>query len=336
MSEENLELKEFKADGENSSTADPVGTPAKGRNRRADKDQGDTAMPTLKTRAGLVKKIVNVLQKESLESLEKIHDFLNESPEDREQSDAFKKVVLTREDVDVSGAINALLENTDFSDDFKKQLTVVYDTAVMAGINKFVEEQTEATTALLAEEYENIKTEITEKLDGYLDVFIENWMEENKLAVDTGIKTELVSDFIAGFKTLCAEHSINLPEEQDDVIEQLGAKVVELEADLNDAINKSIEMAEEIETYKKNEVFAHVADGLASTETEKFRGIAENVDYTSDEDYAEKLSILKEKYFPTKESTGNQPEVDNKILNEQTDLSEIDFIAKSMSKVLSR
>ena len=139
---------------------------------------------------------------------------------------------------------------------------------------------------------------MTEKVDGYLTYVVEEWMKENELAIERGIRSELVEDFMAGLKTLFAEHYIDIPEEKVDMVDDLFTKVEDLEKQLDEEINRGVGLQKELAQFKKDDALRDVTKDLADTETEKISKLAEGIEYESSEQYVEKLNVLKESYFP--------------------------------------
>tara|TARA_Y100000296_G_C5028286_1_gene183444 strand:- start:39 stop:650 length:612 start_codon:yes stop_codon:yes gene_type:complete len=160
----------------------------------------------------------------------------------------------------------------------------------------------------LDESVSKYKEELTDKVDDYLNYVINEWMEENALAVEKGIKAELVEDFMSGLRNLFTEHYINIPDEKIDMVDDLFAKVEDLETQLNDQVEKGVTLTKENDEYKKNQTIQKVCEDLTESETEKMKSLAEGTDYENDEQYEKKLSIVKENYFPKSELKVNLSE----------------------------
>ena len=153
---------------------------------------------------------------------------------------------------------------------------------------------------------EEFQKELTEKVDGYLTYIVEEWMKENELAIERGIRTELVEDFMSGLKTLFTEHYIDIPEEKVDMVDDLFTKVEDLETSLDEEINRGVELQKELSQFKKDDALRDATKDLADTETEKISKLAEGIEYENDEQYIEKLNVLKESYFPKSEAVTSE------------------------------
>ena len=168
---------------------------------------------------------------------------------------------------------------------------------------------------------------MTEKVDGYLNYVVEEWMKENELAVEKGIRSELVEDFMTGLKNLFQEHYIDIPEEKVALVDDLFEKVEELEKQLDETVNSNVSVKRELDSYKKEETLREVSEDLADTEKEKLQKLSEGVDFEDSEQYKEKLEVIKENYFPKVQE--NQPqnlteEVENNTTETETEEENVD------------
>jgi hypothetical protein len=271
MSERELnQLDELKADGEDSSTNDPVtgaGGPVK--KRRADANS----------------------------SAEKADTMDMNAPQGTTNKKAPARLA------DKSGmkeSVEEMFGDTDLSEDFKEKATVVFEAAVNAKLYEevaLIEEQFETK---LDEQVELAISEIVEKVDDYLDYVVEQWMEDNKIAIERGIRGEIAESFLEGLKDLFIEHNVNLPEEEVDVIADIVDQLEETEAKLNDAINESIELKKALTESKKVEILESYTKDLTDTQAEKFFALAEGVDYNDLADFKRKVKIINEQYFGSK------------------------------------
>lgn len=206
--------------------------------------------------------------------------------------------------------VAAMLDGFDLSEEFKTQATTLFEAAVASRVAEervSIEEEFAAKEEQLAESFEQAKVELVEevsaKVDEYLNYVVKEWMESNKVAIEHSLRTELTEDLIAGIKAVFEEKHVTLPEEQVDVVEQLAGRVEELEAELNAKIDENISLSAALGESTKKEVFDNVSEGLALTQVEKFRTLAEGVDFEDAESYAQKLQIVKEQYFGEKKAT---------------------------------
>ena len=209
--------------------------------------------------------------------------------------------------VDVKEDVKALVGNeSDLSDEFKQKASTIFEAAVR---NKLADE-----VIRLEDEYadkvktdtETAKNEIVEKVDGYLNYIVEEWMKENELAVEKGLKSEVAEDFISGLKKLFESHYIDIPEEKYNVIEDQAAKIDELNKKINESIEKNVELNKENAKYQRDEILLDVASDLADTQKDKFNGLAENVEYNDAADFRKKVETLKASYFPKDKATGDE------------------------------
>jgi len=193
--------------------------------------------------------------------------------------------------------LQALFNGESLTEDFMNKAATIFEAAVNERVNVLREQVLAEAAAVVQEEVETAVNELAERLDDYLGYVVEEWMEENQLAVENGIRTEIAENFMSGLKELFETHYIEVPQEKYDVVDGLFAENEELEASLNEQIQNNMEMQKELLAYQAGQVFANVANGLTDVEIEKFASLAEGVDFDSLEQYQEKLNVLKESYF---------------------------------------
>ena len=248
--------------------------------------------------------------------------------EELEVKDGVETVAETNEEsemeIDLSDDVRALVSSdADLSEEFKEKAATIFETAVKTRIK----EQTKILEAKyeekLSTESETVKVAMVEKVDSYLNYVVEEWMKENELAVERGIRTEIAEDFITGLKGLFKEHYIDVPEEKYNVLDDLTNQVKDLESKLNEQIEKNVNLSKEVSESTKVSVLADVSADLAETEKEKFAKMAENVEFDSADKFREKLETVKESYFPkTKiEEATSKDEVDSVAANEPADFT---------------
>ena len=222
-------------------------------------------------------------------------------------------------EIDLSDDVKALVStDADLSEEFKDKAATIFETAVKTRIKeqtKILEAQFEEK---LSKETETVKEAMVEKVDSYLNYVVEEWMKENELAVERGIRTEIAEDFITGLKDLFKEHYIDVPEEKYNVLDDLTNQVKDLEGKLNEQIEKNVNLTKEVNNSERANIVSEVSADLADTEKEKFASMAENVEFDSADKFREKLETVKESYFPkTKiEETSSKDEVDSVAANE--------------------
>ena len=222
-------------------------------------------------------------------------------------SDASGKTVdsLKKEEAEVEGKVfaedvNALFaDDSTISEEFKSKVSTIFEARVQDRIAQ-LEEETEARYAgMLEEAVESIKQDLTEKVDDYLSYIVEQWMEENQIAIESGLRAEMTEDFIAGLRNLFAENYIDVPAEKVDLVEELAAKVEELEGKLNEEIDRGVSYAKALVESRKTELTREVCEGLTATQVEKIKSLAESVEFSTEDEYKEKLETIRENYFPS-------------------------------------
>ena len=201
------------------------------------------------------------------------------------------------EEFDVADDVDALMEGENLSEEFKQKATTIFEAAVGARVDFIVEQVEEELIEEMQSVIEEIKEELATKVDDYLNYMVEEWMTANEIAIERGLKSEIVEDFISGLKNLFVEHWIDIPADKVDVVEELSLKVEELEESLNAQISRGIELKKELNEQLKYEAIYTACEGLSQTQVEKMKALAESVEYTSDWEFASKLETLKESYF---------------------------------------
>lgn len=225
----------------------------------------------------------------------------------------------------------------DLSEEFRQKATSIFEAAVIARVNNEIERITTALEEKYSEEIVEYKEGVVEKIDSYLNYVVENWMEENQLAIENGLRTEIAEDFIAGLKVLFKEHYIEVPEEKYDVIGELQTKVEDLEQNLDVQLENNVSLNAEVSELKKQLIIKEIADDLADTEVIKLNKLLEGVEFENDEIYREKVKVIKENYFPAdahKESVTSQ-----QALIEETNQQEVysgNDVISSYAQALSR
>ena len=208
---------------------------------------------------------------------------------------------MKKEEVDEH--MDALIAGSDdLSEEFKTKAATVFESAVNSKVKEIAETMDADYNNKLEQESAKAKEELTEKVDSYLSYVVEEWMKENEIALERGIKGEIAEDFISGLKKLFSEHYIDVPDEKYDVLEAQATKIEDLEKKLNEQIEKNVELNKDNADKTRNEVMAEVASDLADTQKEKFAKLAEEIEYSTSEDFKKKCETIKESYFGKKES----------------------------------
>ena len=237
-----------------------------------------------------------------------------------EEETTEEEVIEEEETYDVDADVQALLEGEELSEEFQSKARTIFETAIKSKVAEIKEELNESYANALVEELETIKTGLTERVDSYLEYVADEWMQENKLAVENGLKTEMTESFLEGMKSLFEEHYVTIPEEKYDVLNSMVDKLDEMENKLNEQIERNMALNSRLAESTADVIFADVAEGLADTQKEKLATLAENVEFESESDYREKVSTLKESYFPTKTST---PKSTSENLSEEVSTDEV-------------
>jgi hypothetical protein len=218
-----------------------------------------------------------------------------DSAEDKKMIKAMMKKQKMKEQMDQD--VGALLSGEDLSEEFKSKATTIFESAVVARSQSIMEEVEEALYEEFEVAVEAVKEDLAKKLDDYINYMAEEWFKENQLAIEKGLRAEIVEDFIRGLKGLFEEHYIDIPEEKVDVVEELTTKVEELESSINEEISRNVEMKKQINEFKKNEAIHAVCEGLTQTQVEKLKSLAESVEFTTEEEFGRKLETLVDSYF---------------------------------------
>lgn len=248
----------------------------------------------------------------------------------KEETETEEEQISEEPAVDVKAELNAIF-GEDLSEDFRNKATSIFEAAVIARVNSEMEKISEQLQEQKEAEITELKEALVEKIDSFLNYVVEQWMEENELAVENGLRTEIAEDFIGGLKNLFQEHYIEVPEEKYNVLEQLNDKVAGLEEQLNDVVEKNIELVKESSELKKEKILGEMAGDLADTEVEKLSKLLEGISYESEELFREKVKVVKENYFP--KSQKSSPE--EQILSEEAPIDSSDAIAR-YAQALSR
>ena len=310
--------------------------------------------PVPKTKNGMLKSVyekLNSLKKDQLaaqyETILKATDLVTEDDEKEEEKVESKrtKAAIKAEDlnIDVKDDVEALVQGEDgLTEEFKEKASTIFEAAVQAKVIEEVNKKADEIETQLKEDQdkssEGFKKEMTEKVDGYLTYVVEEWMKENELAIEKGIRSELVEDFMSGLKTLFAEHYIDIPEEKVDMVDDLFTKVEDLETSLDEEINRGVELQKELARFKKDDALKQATRDLADTDSEKIEKLAEGIEFENTEQYIEKLSVLKESYFPKSEAvTSTLTETDENIeVSEEQSPEKLDESMKHYTSAIRR
>jgi len=301
-------------------------------------------MPKLKSEMldGLVAHMKS-LKKEDLAKLyasnlmkEEDDDEEDEKEDDEDDTDSMESKKVAKESIDqvvdsldVSDDVNALVDGEELSEEFKTKAATIFETAVKSKVRSELEKIQEQNDQLIEEMAESTINDMTEKVDDYLNYVVEQWMEENQLAIERGLKGEIAEDFISGLKNLFEDHYIDVPDEKYDILEANLTKIEELEEKLNKQMDENIQLRKQKGELVKESMISDVANGMTDTETEKFQSLVEDVEFSDEESYKEKLQTVRESYFGS--STAQVLTEEGSIEDTPTESVEI---SNTMSKYL--
>lgn len=273
-------------------------------------------------------------EEEVISEAEKEDEGHEDEKEDKAMMKKMKMKEKMKEDMD------ALFTGENLSEEFVQKASTIFEAAVVARAEEVIAE----AEAQLVEEFEaaveEIKEDLAAKVDDYLNYMVEEWIKENEIAIEKGLRAEIVEDFITGLKGLFEEHYIDIPADKVDVVEELTAKVEELEEAFNEQVKSAIEMKKELNEHKKFEAIYAACEGLTQTQVEKLKSLAEGVEFTTDEEFATKLSTLKESYFKADVKVADSSDLDEVLVEEEkkekiiSDDPSISIYAKTISQTL--
>ena len=267
-------------------------------NYKPDDDSAKLKEPKIKTVADVVNKgakSADAMQKMSKEETETTEEVVAEEEVSTEEVVAESEE--TTEAYDMDEDVNALLGGEELSEEFREKAKVVFEAALNSKVKEIQEALETQYATQLEEAKEELKTSLVERVDSYLEYVCEEWMTENELAVEHGIKSEMTESFLSGMKNLFEEHYVTIPEDKYDVLESMVEKLDDMETKLNEQIDKNIGLNRRLAESSAQDVLSQVSSGLAETQKEKLASLAESVEFESEEEYREKLETLKESYF---------------------------------------
>ena len=239
--------------------------------------------------------------------------------------------IVAEDKIDVEEDLNALIAGEELSEEFQEKARTIFEAAIRTKVTEMTESIKAQYEETLVEEVKAIKEELQDRLDSYLEYVADEWVSENELAIEHGLKTEMTESFLEGMKKLFEDHYVTIPEEKYDVIESMVDKLDEMESKLNEQIDKNVALNKRLAESTADVIFAEVTEGLAQTQRDKLATLAENVEFESENGYREKLETLKESYFPSKTSTPNSK---SENLTEESEAT--DYQSKAVSSTMER
>jgi len=277
--------------------------------------------------------------KEETEEEEELDDV--EVDEDETEEEVVAEVADEHEEVeeeveeefDIEEDVNALLAGEELSEEFQEKARTIFEAAIRSKVAEIKEQIQSQYQEQLVEEVAEIKSELIDRVDAYLEYVADEWVQENALAVEHGLKTEMTESFLQGMKSLFEDHYVTIPEDRYDVIESMVDKLDEMESKLNEQIQRNVALNKRLAESVADVIFADVADGLALSQKDKLASLAENVEFESEENYREKLVTLRESYFPTR-TAGTQRDVSENLSEEVSCDGGAPSVSPSMERYL--
>jgi hypothetical protein len=259
---------------------------------------------------------------------EKMHD---DETEDKAMMKKMKMKEKMKEDVDALFA-----DDSTISEEFKSKVSTIFEARVADRVSQ-IEEETEAKYAgMLEEAVESIRADLTEKVDDYLSYVVEQWMKDNEIAIESGLRSELTEDFIAGMRNLFAEHYIDVPAEKVDLVDELAGKVEELESKLNEEIERAVDLKKSLVESRKVEMTREVCEGLTDTQVEKIKSLAESVEFSTEDEYKQKLETIRENYFPSNAKKATEAQLHEEFEEEEAKKVINDPFVAAVSQAISK
>jgi hypothetical protein len=247
------------------------------------------------------------------EETEEIDSAISEEDEDEEEEEE-----VVEEELSIEEDVNALIEGEDLSEEFKEKAKTIFEAAIISRVNQIKESLEVQYEERLTEEVQEIAETLSERVDAYLEYVADEWIQENALAIEHGLKTEMTESFLQGMRGLFEEHYVSIPEDKYDVLESMVEKLDDMETKLNEQIEKNVSLNKRLAESVADGIFDQISEGLAATQKDKLASLAESVEFESEEEYREKLETLREAYFPSK---GASPSAKFETLSEGVDSS---------------
>jgi hypothetical protein len=310
-------------------SATPVAAPGQGMKEETEEDEDLVDEEELEEDDEVVAEAADEDEKE--EKGEKKHKEGKKEEKDEDEEEM-------KEEFDIEEDVNALLAGEELSEEFQEKARTIFEAAIRSKVGEIKEQLQETYENALIEEVEFIKQELTERVDSYLEYVADEWISENALAVEHGLKTEMTESFLQGMKSLFEDHYVSIPEDRYDVIESMVDKLDEMEGKLNEQIERNVALNRRLAESVADVIFADVAEGLALSQKDKLASLAENVEFDSEESYREKLVTLRESYFPS--NAGTQRDVTENLSEEVsydgTEATSVSPVMEAYLQTLSR
>ena len=316
----------------------PVQQPATDYSAIRDRIAGKRAAQTMKSNPGATFQSYGEETEVDEEEMIEEEEVIEEAHEDEKQDKKLIKKMISKEKMKED--MDALLSGENLSEEFVSKATTIFEAAVIARAEEVIVEAEEQLMEEFEIAVEAIKEDLAAKVDAYLNYMVEEWMKDNELAIQSGLKAEITEEFLTGLRDLFIEHHIDIPEDKVDIVEELSAQLEATEAVLNEEIARGIQLSQALNEQKKFEAIYTACEGLSQTQVEKMKSLAEGVDFTTEEEFTTKLDILKESYFKSDVKVASTDALDDEVLIEEekkslkSNDSEINFYAKTISQNL--
>jgi hypothetical protein len=269
-----------------------------------------------------------VTEEDALRS--KVEEAISESEEEVVAEETEEEVV----ELNIEEDVEALLQGEELSEEFQEKAKVIFETAINAKVAAIREELQQSYENAIVEQVEEFKSEITERVDSYLEYVADEWIQENALAVEEGLKTEMTESFLQGMKGLFEEHYVTIPEDRYDVLESMVNKLDEMEEKLNEQIERNVALNKRLAESVTDGILGEVSEGLAVTQKEKLASLSESVEFDSEEDYREKLVTLREAYFPSRVSSAQRDSAE--LISEESSMPQVSGSMEGYLSALQR
>jgi hypothetical protein len=267
------------------------------------------------------------MNKEEEETEEEI---IAEKMHDDEKKEMMKKKM--KEDIDALFA-----DDSTISEEFKSKAATIFEARVQDRVMQIEEEIEGKYASMLEEAIDSIKSDLTEKVDDYLNYVVEQWLADNEIAIESGLRAELTEEFIAGLRNLFAEHYIDVPVEKVDLVDELAGKVEELESKLNEEIERGISYAKALVESRKNDITREVCEGLTTTQAEKVKSLAESVEFSTEDEYTNKIETIRENYFPSGIKKADEQHLHEKVEDAESGETKVtDPFVAAVSQAISK
>ena len=251
-----------------------------------------------------------------------------------------------KEDIDVSEHIDAMLSGHELSEDFQEKARTIFEAAVLEQVNKEVEKIEQSYEEDFEKSVLEVRSQLAEKVDEYLSYVAKEWLEENKVVVESTLKLEIMENFISGMKTVFEENYIEVPEEKKDLYAEAVAEAEQVKEQLNEEIEKNVKLSKEVESVQRDGIIRDVVEGMTIQQADKIRSLSEGVEFTSTEDFAEKVKVIKENYFPSEETVSSEVvdgeeevtavEDSEVVLEEQAAKETLDPVMENYARAIAR